>query len=215
MTGFVRTVRAVMAAALVAGSPILVAGCGGKHGGGARTGSIGAAKAIPVEVGRNAARVPGISAPDVASAAALSEYSDGPRPAGWILVPSGNWQNAVLAAQFAAKPVLAGILPIKRDYLPTGPADVLGRVRATGFPKAGGLRAVVLGHAGSDVFIDLQDLGLKLTELSDPDPAKLAAKLVPFRGGWARSYSSSVVIVSSDAAARDYALPAAAWSAYS
>jgi hypothetical protein len=104
-------------------------------------------------------------------------------------------------------------MPIKRDYVPTGPGDVLGRVRTTGFPSAHGLRAVVLGKAGSDVFVDLQDFGFKLTQLRDSDPAKLSGKLVPFRGGWAHSYSSNVVVVSSDA--RDYALPAAAWSAYS
>ena len=70
----------------------------------------------------------------------------------------------------------------------------------------------MLDHAGSDVYVDLQDLQLKPTALTGA-PDALAAKLVPFRGGWARAYSDSIVIVSAEA--RDYALPAAAWSAYS
>jgi hypothetical protein len=41
----------------------------------------------------------------------------------------------------------------------------------------------------------------------------LGAKLVPFRGGWAHMYSDAVVIASGQQ--RDFALPAAAWSAYS
>ncbi|MFL5894903.1 MAG: hypothetical protein ACJ76Z_07285, partial [Thermoleophilaceae bacterium] len=202
--------------AIAAALLLACAGCGGGGGnGGHGQTALGSAKPLPVEVGRNVGRVPGLSPGDVAAAALLSAYGDGRPPAGWVLVPTSSWQNAVLASQFAAPPVSAGIVPIKPGFLPSGPADVLARVRSTGFPKAHGLRAVVLGHAATDVFVDLQDLGLKLTQLQDPRPASLAAKLVPFRGGWARSYSGNVVIVSSRESARDYALPAAAWSAYS
>jgi hypothetical protein len=193
---------------------LVAAGCGGDKRSDARPALFGGGKPLEVEVGRNVARLPGLSSGDVAAAAVLSAYPGGPaRPSGWILVPGGDWRTAVLAAQFAAKPVAAGLLPIRRDFVPTGPADVLRRVRTSGFPNAHGLRAVVLGKAGTDVFVDLQDLGLKLTQLRDADPARLSGKLVPFRGGWAHSYSSNVVVVSSDAP--DYALPAAAWSAYS
>src|SRR5262249_20732005 len=134
------------------------------------------------------------------------------RPEGFVLVPDDDWRAAVVASQFAARPVSAGLLSINRDFIPTAPGDVMARVHPTGFPKAQGLKVVVLAKAGSDVYVDLQDLNLKPTALSG-DPIQLAATLVPFRGGWAGSYSDSIAVVSADA--RDYALPAAAWSAYS
>jgi hypothetical protein len=104
-------------------------------------------------------------------------------------------------------------MPIERDYLPTASRDIVTRIQPPGFPRANGLKAVVLGSAGDDVFRVLQGAKLKLTLLKSSDPAKLAFDTVPFRGGWAGAYSSQVVIVSSEQ--RDFALPGAAWSAYS
>ena len=207
------TIRVGATACAVA---LALAGCGGgKSAGGAGRASLGPSKPAPVEIGRNVVRVPGLSPADVSAAAVLSTYdprAGRPQPEGFVLVGTGDWQNAVIAAQFAAKPVSAGLLAIKREFIPTAPDDVLARVHPTGFPKAEGLKVMVLGHAGDDVYADLQDLALKPTELQAKAPA-LSAKLVPFRGGWARKYSDTIAITSADA--RDYALPVGAWSAYS
>ena len=72
---------------------------------------------------------------------------------------------------------------------------------------------MILGAAGDDVVTDLQDAKLKLSQLKDRAAPALSAELVPYRGGFAGRYSSSIVVVSSEA--RAYALPAAAWSAFS
>jgi hypothetical protein len=200
----------------LAGLVLVVCGCGSA---GSTTTATSPAPlktiANPVEIGRNVVRVPGISAADVSAAAVLASFDPARvrrRPEGWVLIPDDNWHDAILGAQFAAPPVSAALLAINRDYIPPGPGDVLARVKPRGFPKANGLEVLVLHKAGSDVYVDLQDLKLKPTALTG-DPAKLAATLVPFRGGWAGSYSDTIAIVPTQA--RDYALPAAAWSAYS
>jgi len=189
------------------------AGCGGsKH---EQTQKPPAALSSELQTGRNIVRVPGISPTDLSSAAVLTAYdpqAGAKPPEGYVLVDKDDWRAMVLASQFAARPVSAGVLAIEHDFVPTAAADLLARVRPTGFPQSSGLKVVVLDHVGSDVYADLQDLELKPTELAGA-PEELSAKLVPFRGGWARAYSDSIVIVSSEA--RDYALPAAAWSAYS
>jgi hypothetical protein len=207
-----KTFTAVLAAAVTA---LAVGGCAGHHS--AKKPSAGLAgpqKASPVEIGQNIVRIPGLSSGDIAASAVLTAYDpgEGAKPRGFVLVRDDDWRSAVLAAQFASSPVNAAVLPVKKDYIPTGPGDVLARIKPSGFPKAKGLETMVLGKLGSDVFLDLQDDDLKLTNINKP-AAELALSLVPFRGGWARKYSDSVMVVSSEA--RDYALPAAAWSAFS
>ena len=210
--GLLRDTRARSAAAAAAAT-LACSGCMGADDSDAPATRLGAAKPAPVEVGRNVARVPGRSAADVAAAAVLANHAEGGGPPGWLLVSTDDWTNVAVAAQFAAQPVGAAILPIQRDYIPTGPADVLGRLEARGFPHAKGLAALVLGRAGEDVFADIQAQDLKLTQLKAPSAVELSLKAVPFRGGWAGGHSSSVVVVSSDA--REFALPGIAWSAYS
>jgi hypothetical protein len=200
----------------IAGLVLAAGGCG-SGGGQTSATSGGRTKTIdnPVEIGRNVVRIPGISPADVSSAAVLAAFDPSRtrlRPEGWVLIPDDDWQDAVLGAQFAAPPVSAGLLAIDRQYIPPGPGDLLARIEPRGFPKANGLEVLVLDKAGSDVYVDLQDLKLKPTALTGK-PFKLAATLVPFRGGWAGGYSDTIAVVS--AQARDYALPAAAWSAYS
>jgi hypothetical protein len=119
----------------------------------------------------------------------------------------------VIAAQFATKPINAGLGVIDKDYVPTPTVDTLARVTVTGFPKGKGLETAVLGKVGTDVFLGLKERKLKMAQLKDRTPFALAEKLVPFHGGGARKYSSSIVVASADE--RSYALPAAAWSAYS
>jgi hypothetical protein len=201
----------------VAGILLAVSGCGGGGSSPPSTPTAASIQTVPntVEIGRNVVRVPGVSPADVSAAATLTAFDPKRvtmRPEGWVLVPDDDWQDAVLAAQFAAAPISAGLLAIDREYIPPGPGDVLARIKPKGFPKAEGLEVMVLDKAGTDVYVDLQDLSLKPTALTG-DPVELAAKLVPFRGGWAGTYSDVVLIVSAED--RDYALPAAAWSAYS
>jgi hypothetical protein len=169
------------------------------------------------QFGRNVARVPGLSAADVAGAAVMAAYPPerGERPGGIVLVNEGSWRELVLAAQFAADPVNAAVLPIERDYLPTAAADLVFRLKPKGFPKAKGLQALVLGAAGEDVLVDLQDAGLKISQLKGMPAPRLAAELVPYRSGFAGRHTSSILVVSSRDRHREYALPAAAWSAFS
>lgn len=188
-----------------------LAACGGSN---AATHALRRSKSPP-EFGANVARIPGISPADVAAAAVLAAYppSGSARPNGWILTTSRNWQQAVLAAQFASRPADAGLLVTNHAFLPTPSEDVLGRISAGGFPRSGGVQTLLFGKFGTDVLLYMTKLKLRVAQLPAPDPGTLDLKLVPFRGGFAGSYSNDVVVVSSQA--RDYALPAGAWSAYS
>ena len=210
------------ACALAASAAAL--GCGGGAGAPAggedersssRPASSSARPPAGAEFGRHVVRVPGLAPADVAGAALLATFEPdrGSRPRGIVLTRDGAWRDLVLASQFAAAPVDAAIVPTEREYLPTASADLVQRLRPRGFPKAKGLQALILGEAGDDVVIDLQDAQLKLSQLDERPAATLAADLVPYRGGFAGRHSASVVVVSSQA--RDYALPAAAWSAFS
>jgi hypothetical protein len=204
-----RTIRAL--ALMLTGALTPVVGCGGSsvhstptH---VRTGA-------PDVQGTNVARIAGKSPADVASAAVLAVYPDAAhQPRGLVLTPQMDWRQAVVAAQFAADPVSGAILPTAGDYLPPAPSDLVNRLNPSGFPRARGLQALVLGAAGNDVLAALQAKGLNLTMLKARSPEQLTLDTVPFRGGWAGRYSDEIVVVSSQD--RDYALPAAAWSAYS
>jgi hypothetical protein len=167
------------------------------------------------ETARGAARIPGLAASDVAAAAVLAAYPPGKSsPNGWVLLPDDDWHDAVLGAQFAAAPVNAGLLIRKSDYFPPASADLIKRIQPKGFPRGQGLKAIIMGPGKGDILVDLQEQRLRLTQLKGK-PAGLAKTLVPFSGGYAHKFSDNVVVISSQDRARDYALPAAAWSAYS
>jgi len=203
--------------AVCAGLVLAISACGGEGGSAA-----GPATLRPpvdpqdqLEWGENAARVGGISAADVAAAATMAIYppDGGDGPSSWFLVRDDRWTDAVIAAQFATKPIDAGIGVIDKEYVPTPTVDLLRRVTVAGFPKGKGLEAAVLGNAGTDVFVALKERKLKMTQLKERTPFALAEMVVPFHGGGARKYSTSIVVASAEE--RSYALPAAAWSAYS
>jgi hypothetical protein len=198
-------------AVAIAGLLMLSTGCGGGAKPASPPARTGAAPPSGVAQG-SVARIPGKSPADVAGAAALAVYSDH-QPRGLVFTPHYDWRQAVVAAQFAAHPLDAAILPTAGDYLPPAPSDLVNRLTPSGFPRAKGLQALILGSAGNDVIAALQGRDLNLTQLRARDPSELTFKAVPFRGGWAHKYSAQILVVSSQA--RDYALPAAAWSAYS
>src|SRR5437763_6561276 len=198
-------VAAAMLAALVA------AGCGGGNSGHKAP---AAKREGQPDAGRNVVRIAGKSGADVAGAALLALYPDrSHQPGGLVVVSQDDWRQAAVAAQFAASPLNGAIVPTARDFLPAAPSDAITRLTPTAFPRAQGLQALVLGHVGNDVLASLQNENLHLTELTAKSPEQLEFKAIPFRGGWAHAYSDEVVVVSSEA--RDYALPAMAWSAYS
>src|SRR4051812_40310215 len=63
----------------------------------------------PGEFGHNVVRVDGISPSDVAGAAILATFGK-QRPNGFIFTDDRSWTSTVLAAQFAARPVYAGVV---------------------------------------------------------------------------------------------------------
>lgn len=203
--------------AVCAGLVLGLSACGGDGGSAATPATLNPPvdPRSQLEWGERAARIGGISAADVAAGAAMAAYppDGGERPSSWFLVRDDRWTDAVIAAQFATKPINAGLGVIDKDHLPTATVDLLRRVTASGYPKGKGLKAAVLGKAGTDVFLGLKERKLKATQLKARTPFALAEKLVPFHGGGARKYSTSIVIASAEE--RSYALPAAAWSAYS
>jgi hypothetical protein len=200
---------ALTAAALAAA----LSGCGG--GSNVGPGSLAPA-ADPLEqqqYGGNAARVGGLSSADVAAAAVLAAYpEEGTRPSAWFLVRKGQWREAALAAQFATRPINAAVLPFEKEFIPTATIDVVSRLQVRGFPRVKKLNTVVVGKASTDVFLDLVERKLDLTNLK-LDPYTLSEKLVALHGGAAKRFTSNLVIASGEQ--REYALPAAAWSAYS
>ncbi|MDX6652184.1 MAG: hypothetical protein QOJ38_965 [Solirubrobacterales bacterium] len=201
--------------ALVLLVAIAIAGCGG-GGGHKQTPIVPGGNAEPgsPEFGENVARVPGISTTDVAAAAILAAYPPGQAsPTGWILYPGDDWRRGALGAQFVGKPIGGALLPTGKDFLPPAAADLITRYSPGGFPRGQGLQTLILGSGGEEVVAALQRQNIKLSQLSAPSPAKLAADLVPYRGGWAQRYSNNIVIVSQTA--DEYGLPAAAWSAFS
>lgn len=195
--------------------PVLLAVvAGGCDTGGDGDGDGGARKPAAAEIGDNVVRIGGKSGHDVAAEAVLAAYppSGDRRPNGWLVVAGNDWRMAVLGAQFAAKPVNGALVSTDRKFLPTPTHDVMTRLRLKAFPRSKGINTIVLGRAGGEVARTLTELDLELTQLQARSPAALALELVPFRGGFARGYSSEVMVVSAEE--RDYALPAAAWSAY-
>jgi hypothetical protein len=201
------------AAALTAAltSAALAAGCGGAD----NPGGPNAGKQPPAELGRSVARIDGVSSTDVSAAAVLAAFppDQGAKPHGWVLVRRDRWRDVVAAAQFAAPPLNAGLLPIDRHYLPTAAFDVISREHVGGFPRAQGVQALAVGRLGREVFADLQGQSLKPTAVTSQNASTLVSQLVPYRGGWSHAFSDTIVIVSSEQ--RDFALPGAAWSAYS
>lgn len=210
-----RAAAAILAAVFLC---LAAAGCGGDGATPppAAAGQGGGDAAAP-EFGDNVVRVPGLSAEDVAAAALIAVYPPGeePSPSGWLIYPRNEWRLALIAAEFAASPVSAGVLPTERDFYPTPIADVLDRVTPRGFPKGQGLQVILLGDPGKEILADSQELKLQLTELSAPSAAAVAAELAPYRGGYAAGYSDTVLVASAEEKARDYGLAGAGWSAFS
>jgi hypothetical protein len=203
-----RTLLTVTVLACVGAS---VTACGGSP----PSAGVPAASSSPPEFGTNVARIPGLSPSDVAASAVLATYPpDGhAHPQGWVLLTSDDWKQALLAAQFAARPANGGLLITNQAFLPLASQDVLGRVSVGSFPRSGGVQTLLFGKFGADVLRYLINLKLRAAPLLAADSATLDLKLVPFRGGFAHGFSGNIVVVSSQA--RDYALPAGAWSAYS
>lgn len=206
------TLTGVLLACLIVG----LSACGGDSSSSGDTALLtpAADPAEQLEAGQNAVRIGGLSPSDVAGQALLATDHDGEqRPTTWFLLREDLWHEALLAAQFAAAPIGGALLPIDRDFLPTASIDLLARVKVKPYPHAKGLKAIVMGKVDPDVFIDLHERKLKATQLLAPNPFELSEKLVPFVGGGAGKFSSSIVIASAEQ--REFALPAAAWSAYS
>jgi hypothetical protein len=208
--GVVSRRSALALAALVA---LLLVGCGGGGGGGVPKRPV--PKSAPGEFGGNVVRITGRSPADVAAAAVLAAYppNRNQQPNGWVLLHRDRWQDALLAAQFAARPVAGALVPIAAQFIPSASQDVLARLHPSSFPLSHGIQAMLLGEAGQDVLVALHDLKLNLAQLKAPDAAKLSLRLAPYRGGFAHAYSSQMLVVSDED--RDYGLPAGAWSAYS
>lgn len=214
------TLRLVSRAAVtgLVAATVGAVGLGGCGGGEDRPEPLAAqpvSSAAKPEYGDNVVRIPGLSATDVAAAAILAAYppSGDDDPEGWILTPEGDWQRMVAGAQLLAAPVDAAMLPIERRYLPPAADDLISRIDPGGFPSEEPLHAMILGEAGDEVIAALQERNLASTQIDAPNPAALVGEVVPFRAGWAESVSDSIVIASDEH--REFALPAAAWSAFS
>jgi hypothetical protein len=208
-----RSLRKLTLAGLVLAA--LVTGCGGGDSDSTTSGQSAATAGTP-EVGSNAVRVPGLSSTDVAAAADLIAYppDQNAEPNGFVLYPRDDWRRAALAAQFVAAPVNGALLPTDLQFLPAGAADLVSRMKPTGFPSGPKINAILLGEPGDDVVLAFQQQHLNLTKLPQSDPSELSAELVAYRGGWAKKFADEVLVVSSDDADRPYAMIAAAWSAF-
>lgn len=170
-----------------------------------------AARAAAADVRGPVVRLAARSGSDLAALTALALVRTR-RPAGWVFLPAGDWRATVAAAQLAAPPVGALLMPMAGAYAGAAAEDLGTRVEVRGYPRAARLRALVVGRLPRAVLGDLAVLGLGTGRVEARDPAALAARLAAYRAGFARRASATLLIVPDR---RAYAVAGAAWSALS
>jgi len=205
------------AALLCAAAAAALAGCGGAGEGrppqlGVRAGDDEAAAKLgfPAAATRNTVRVGGGDA--VADAAAVARIfypaaTTATRPRAVVLIDSRRWQDAVSAAPLAGDPLAAPLLFATGGDIPAVTRDALASLRPLGSDLADDAQVIVVGD------VTPAPANLRIRRLRGEDPYAVAAEIDRFAATVRRKPSPRVVIFSGERP--EWAMPAAAWAAFS
>ncbi len=165
---------------------------------------------FPSTASRNTIRIgggdPAVDAAAVASAIYPGTSKEN-RPSAVVLVDAENWQGGVAAAVLAGDPLRAPLLLADDGDLPDVTEEALQRLAPRGADLAKGAQLIPIGDA-PDVGEDL-----KVERLGGKDAFEQAAAIDRFSAIARGERSPNVIVVSADRP--EYAMPAAAWSAFS
>ena len=170
---------------------------------------------VPAELGfpafatQNTTRIAGQDPIADAAGAALARYptqgaAEG--PAAVALVDSADWQGGIAAAALAAPPIGAPLLITDSGEVPALTLEALRALAPQGSRDTDGAQALRIGDA------TVPD-GLRTTDAEGAEPAELAAEIDALRRRLTGRDPDSIVIASSEDPG--FAMPAAAWAAFS
>lgn len=170
----------------------------------------GSALSFPTLATRNTVRVPGDdAAADAAGVASLAfpATTASNRPTAVVLVEEDDWQAAVTAAVLAAEPIGAPLLISSDGELPESSAAALEHLGPTGSDLSQDAQVIRIGEEPA------QPDGYRTARIVGADVYDRAAAIDRFITAARGGPTESVVVTTGEQ--RDYALPAAAWSARS
>ena len=165
---------------------------------------------FPSSATKNTIRVGGSD--PVANAAAVASIvfpatDEASRPTAVVLVEKDDWQGAVTAAVLTANPIGAPILLTDGDELDPVTEDTLDRLDPRGSDLADDKDAIRIGDAPA------RPDGVETAIIKGDDPYERAAAIDTFSSSAKGKPSANVVVASGEDAA--FAMPAAAWAAFS
>ena len=179
---------------------------------GARSGDEDATSQLgfPVRATKNTVRVGGADAAADAAGVASALFpatSNGTRPDAVVLVEGGDWQSGIAAGVLAGDPIGAPILLTDGDELPPVSEDTLERLRPRGARLARGAQVIRIGSGTA------RPGDLKTAVIEGASPYERAARIDRFFAAARGKASANVVVASGEQA--EWAMPAAAWAAFS
>jgi hypothetical protein len=146
---------------------------------------------------------------DVAGAANVvyPATGQGSRPTAVVLVDQNDWQGAVAASILSGNPIEAPILLSDGGDLPPVSEDTLERLDPTGSDLARDAEVIRIGEEPP------RPDGVRTALIKGEDPYERAAAIDRFASSAKGRTSADVVVASGERP--EYAMPAAAWSAFS
>lgn len=165
---------------------------------------------FPAAATKNTVRVPGgDAAADLAGvASAVYPGTSGPgRPTAVVLVDKDDWQAGVTASVLTGKPIGAPILAADGDELPPITKDTLDRLKPKGSDLSKDAQVIRIGGATA------RPEGFRTALIEGADPYARAAAIDRFFSAARGKPSENVVVASGERS--EWAMPAAAWAAFS
>jgi len=165
---------------------------------------------FPSSATKNTVRIGGgDSIADVAGVAnvVFPATSDASRPTAVMLVDKDDWQGAIAASVLSGKPIGAPILLSDGGDLPPVSEDTLERLDPKGSDLARDAEVIRIGEDPP------RPSGFKTALIEGDDPYERAAAIDRFASSARGEPSADVVVASGERP--EYAMPAAAWAAFS
>lgn len=166
------------------------------------------AAAFAVGGTRNTTRFAGTDPAATAAAIVTATHpSDADRPTAVTLAPADSWQIALAASPLVADPVGAPILLSTAEDLPDSTASTIEGLRPAGISSDDGTKVIAVGRVASDD-------DLETRQIEGDDPAEIASMVDESKAEISGDkHPDHIIVVSSEEPG--YAMPAAAWAAYS